>query len=240
MSKFSKKTIQVQGIETLLSEATELGLAHLDSHSTIEPTSIVEDSSSTTESTSTTEATPPNVSEPVAASNDLENATANGAVSSHFIDANDSTPVTTSPKSTPASTQLEQSNGRRQSSKLKPKRDAKSPASKASAAKANKTSNSNRSAREESKSADASDLRQFLQSAFEDKTLAESISEILDSATEPLGMNDLIAQMYDGLSDQNYKRARSSLANILSVGRSKGKWQSAGRGMYAGNAIATA
>lgn len=201
-----QKTMQLQGIEILLSEAAAAGLAP-DAHSTIELAFVAEDSSSS-----------------------------NGAALSRFIDATDSNTALASvavPSSPPTSTQPEPSDGRKQGRKSKPKRDAKtSTASKASAAKAKRASNVN-------KSVEPDDLQQFLQSTFQDKTLTESISEILDQATEPLSMSDLIAEMYDGLSNANYKRARNSLANVLSVGRSKGKWQSTGRGMYASNAVVT-
>jgi hypothetical protein len=42
--------------------------------------------------------------------------------------------------------------------------------------------------------------------------------------------------LYEGLSTEDYQRAKHSLANILSVGKSKGTWQSVGRGRYTGNA----
>jgi hypothetical protein len=65
------------------------------------------------------------------------------------------------------------------------------------------------------------------------------VGDILNNASAPLSTDEVMAELYDGLSKEDYNRAKNSLANILSVGRSKGTWKSTGRGRYAGNAVAT-
>lgn len=75
---------------------------------------------------------------------------------------------------------------------------------------------------------------------FQGKTFTDSVAQILENAPKPLHLNELLAQMYEGLSDQDYERAKISLASVLSVGKKEGKWQNLGQGMYAGNAVATA
>ena len=80
-------------------------------------------------------------------------------------------------------------------------------------------------------------LKPFLQSAFQNQPLNESIAQVLNDATEPLSTDDLMVELYEGLSSEDYQRAKRSLTNILSTGRSKGKWRSTGRGLYASNAV---
>lgn len=79
-------------------------------------------------------------------------------------------------------------------------------------------------------------LKPFLQSAFQNQPLNESIAQVLSQAKESLSTDDLMVELYDGLSSEDYQRAKRSLTNILSTGRSKGKWRSTGRGLYASNA----
>jgi hypothetical protein len=78
-------------------------------------------------------------------------------------------------------------------------------------------------------------LKPFLQSAFQNQSLSDSIIQVLSQAKEPLSTDDLMVELYEGLSSEDYNRAKRSLTNILSTGRSKGKWQSTGRGLYASN-----
>ena len=79
-------------------------------------------------------------------------------------------------------------------------------------------------------------LSSFLQSAFQNQPLSDSITQVLSNAAEPLSTDNLMVELYEGLSSEDYNRAKRSLTNILSTGRSKGKWRSTGRGLYASNA----
>jgi hypothetical protein len=81
-------------------------------------------------------------------------------------------------------------------------------------------------------------LRPFLQAAFQNQSLSDSIVQVLSNSAEPLSADNLMVELYEGLSSEDYKRAKRSLTNILSTGRSKGKWRSAERGLYTNNASA--
>jgi hypothetical protein len=94
---------------------------------------------------------------------------------------------------------------------------------------------SNTKTKKSNVSTEASDLRQFLQAEFREQTLVESIAQVLEDALEPLGADDIMAELYEDLSDEDYRRAKRSLTNILSLGKTRGKWQSAARGLYRGN-----
>ena len=105
-------------------------------------------------------------------------------------------------------------------SPAKSKRSAAKPASQAKASES---------------AAEPNALKPFLQSAFQNQPLSDSIAQVLSNATEPLSTDNLMVELYDGLSSEDYKRAKRSLTNILSTGRSKGKWRSAERGLYTSN-----
>lgn len=83
------------------------------------------------------------------------------------------------------------------------------------------------------------ELRQFLQPQFRDTPLSEAIIQVLGKAAEPLSPDNIASELYEGLSTEDYGRAKRSLVSVLSLGRSKGKWQSPGRGLYE-SAAATA
>jgi hypothetical protein len=83
-------------------------------------------------------------------------------------------------------------------------------------------------------------LRPFLQAAFQNQSLSDSIVQVLTNAAEPLSADNLMVELYEGLSSEDYKRAKRSLTNILSTGRSKGKWRSAERGLYTNNEATSA
>jgi len=187
-----QKTIQLQGVETLLAEATKLELA-LNTDGAAE----VEDTFPTSKEALSTDLIA-SVIEPAAVS---------------------------------ASVQPQQDNEPKQPNQSKTQKAKPSAASKASA-ESKATMNT-------AKSTKTIDLRLLLRPVFAGKTFTDAVSEILDPATQPLHLNDLIDQMYDALSDKDYKRAKVSLANVLSVGTGKGRWKNIDRGMYASNAVVT-
>ncbi|MBF2027967.1 MAG: hypothetical protein IGS48_14585 [Oscillatoriales cyanobacterium C42_A2020_001] len=211
-----QKTTQLQGIETLLAEAVELGLLAPNAVSTIETTSTVEAA--------------PMITAPVNSADDLAIAsTLNGdALSNHLVELMPTTDAESS------RSPQKQGNGRKQKTALKTKTSTKQPASKSSGTRTKKTSTSAKSAAKANQSS-LVDLRQLLKPEFQGKTFTDTVSEILDSAPEPLHLNDLLAEMYEDLSDQNFRRAKVSLANVLSVGTKKGNWKSLGKGLYTGN-----
>jgi len=83
-----------------------------------------------------------------------------------------------------------------------------------------------------SKSAEGRKLNQFLNPEFRDIGLVASIAQILTSSPEPLEIETIMATLYGSLLISDYIRAKRSVTNILSQGKSKGTWQSVGRGLY--------
>lgn len=111
-------------------------------------------------------------------------------------------------------------------------------ASKTSTAKAKQPKPSMPPASKVNQRGKASNLQPFLKSQWRDQALTAAVGDILNRAAAPLSTDAVMAALYDGLPTAAYDRAKHSLANTLSVGRSKGAWQSIGRGRYAGNAPA--
>jgi hypothetical protein len=208
-----QKTTQIQGIETLLSEALALGLVtETDSIPDVTPESVVELASAielaAAESGGTESSAEP---EPVAAAIAALPAKKT-STKQRGSQGKASSAKTPSPKPS-ATTQT--------TTAKKPPKPATPPNGKTN--QRGKTSN----------------LQRFLKNQWRDKALTESVGDILNSASAPLSTDEVMAELYDGLSKEDYNRAKNSLANILSVGRSKGTWKSTGRGRYAGNAVAT-
>jgi hypothetical protein len=208
-----QKTTQIQGIETLLSEASTLGLVtpEADSIPDVTPESVEELASAielaAAESGSTASSDAP---EPVAAAIAALPAKKT-STKQRGSQGKANSAKTPSPKPS-ATTQT--------TTAKKPPKPATPPADKTN--QRGKTSN----------------LQRFLKSQWRDKALTESVGDILNNASAPLSTDEVMAELYDGLSKEDYNRAKNSLANILSVGRSKGTWKSTGRGRYAGNAVA--
>lgn len=212
-----QKTLQLQGIETLLTEAVGLGLAP---HTTSTKTPIANISEV---SAAVTEAVLSSVSQATAALPDQ----------APLAVENGNNPTV---NATAATSALPKRGKQRQSDKpSKSTRDAKaSTARQPSTAKAEKPARSIASASDTSQ-ASSSGFQSFLQPDFKDKSMTDAVGEILESAAEPLNTDAIMTELYQGLSGDSYQRAKSSLSNILSVGKTKGKWKSPARGMYIGN-----
>lgn len=209
-----QKTTQLQGIETLLAEAVSLGLLTSDAVSTVEATSTVGTTSIVT--------TPLNTSDSLAIASTL-----NGdAVSNHFTEPTPTVDLELPPAQ-------KQKSGGRQKNPSKAKTTTKQPASKTRNTKSKKPNTAVKPTKKGGQSSSI-DLRQLLRTEFQGKTFTDAVSEILESTSEPLHLNDLLAEMYEDLSDQDFKRAKVSLANVLSVGTKKGNWKSLGKGLYTG------
>lgn len=208
-----QKTIQLQSIETLLSEAAELGLTPPDA--SVKPTA--------------TEAKPPAVADDVT-SNGNNSDVLRGDLKAPAA-ADKAIPLSESVESAPAEpASAPQSSKQRKSSNAKTKRPLKS---------ASKRTAPPKSAKHRQPS-ENSEFRSFVQREFQDKSITESVGEIIDRAPAPIGAKDVMAQLYKGLSEEDYQRAKNSVTNVLSVGKSKGRWLSPGRGLYASHAVATA
>ncbi len=209
-----QKTTQLQGIETLLSEALALGLIDSKALSVTKPSSAPTD--------------------------DFAPAVANGsraAVIPSIAPSTITTPTTPAPST-------RQKRGSQSPKAAKAPRGSKPSAAKSSVPSKTSTAPTKQSSRStaatsKARSSKSVGLQQFLQKPYRDKSLTDSVSQILALTSKPLSADDIMAKLYDGLSSGDYKRAKNSVTNILSVGRSKGKWKSTSRGLYAGNAVAS-
>jgi hypothetical protein len=217
-----QKTVQLQGIETLLSEALARGLMLTDAASV-----------STHSSLAANPSIPMDTADIATGESDLDLPTAanGGTASSESSDG-----VTAAIAALPDKTPLKSRGGKVKSAQTKTPRSSKS--GKTPKASAAQTKRSPSSVSSGSRTGKTSELNQFLRGQFRGKVLIESVSEILDRASTPLNTDEIMAELYEGLSTEDYQRAKHSLANILSVGKSKGAWQSAGRGRYTGKARA--
>jgi len=216
-----QKTVQFQGIETLLSEALVRELLPTEADSVLIPLSTAVPST-------------PMVTADVATGEsnlDLPAAANGGTASNESSDG-----VTAAIAALPDKTPLKSRGGKVKSAQMKTSRNPKS--GKTPKASAAKTKRSPSSVSKASRTGKTSELNQFLRGQFRGKVLIESVSEILDRASAPLNTDEIMAELYEDLSTEDYQRAKHSLANILSIGKSKGTWQSAGRGRYTGKARA--
>jgi hypothetical protein len=211
--QLQQKTSQLQGIEAILSEAVLLGL--IDAEAT--PSTPNPDANRITISL------PSNLISIAPQSIELTDSINLGITNSAVLASSAS--VAASEPSAPPTIQPKSTQPR------KPKTNKK-----ASSKKQSNTKTSNTKTKKSNVSTEASDLRQFLQAEFREQTLVESIAQVLEDAPEPLGADDIMAELYEDLSDEDYRRAKRSLTNILSLGKTRGKWQSAARGLYRGNA----
>ncbi|XGW00804.1 MAG: hypothetical protein ACAF41_34465 (plasmid) [Leptolyngbya sp. BL-A-14] len=211
-AQVQQKTVQLQGIETLLSEADTLGLVVAAPYSTPTPN------------------TPEGASELLP----TETGSPLSVIATESVAAVIAAPTPKKPSKQPSRQQ-------RNVASAKASRDSKPvAATKTSTAKAKPPKPATPPARNANQRGQASPLQPFLKSQWRDKALTAAVSDILAQAEVPLSTDAVMAALYDGLPTAAYDRAKHSLANTLSVGRSKGLWQSAGRGLYAAQAATTA
>lgn len=208
-----QKSIQLQGIETLLGEARAIGLAV--------------ESPAAQESEKQQSPTEPQSIDTVALKALLNNSQNLLSVSDVDEDTDDADEAMSSPAPT-ADSPKKQTKNAKQPSKAASKRSTSAKKPKSSSKPKAKGNGSTKGV----------DLRELLQPTFQDMTFGDAVSEILEQANQPLHLDDLIDKMYKELSDQDYQRAKGSLANVLSVGTGKGRWKNVSKGMYASNAIA--
>jgi hypothetical protein len=212
--------MQLQGIETLLSEALAQELL---------PTEA--DSVSTHSFLAAAPSTPMVTADVATGESDLDIPTAaNGGTASSESSDGGTAAIAALPNQMPSKSR----GGKVKSAQTKTPRSSKS--GKIPKASAAQTKRSPSSVSKASRTGKSSELNQFLRGQFRGKVLIESVSEILDRASAPLNTDEIMAELYEDLSTEDYQRAKHSLANILSMGKSKGAWQSAGRGRYTGKA----
>lgn len=206
-----QKTIQLQGIDTLLAEAAAPKSKSNSSGSASDDLPAKAESS-------TLEPLDPAETEDVLERVALSNGDASSVAQISNVDPT-SSPI--APLGSPKSLR----DARTVTGKPKA---AKAPKQPRSAAKANSQSSSS--------SRNNQDLRKLLVKKFQGKNLTDAVAQILKGADKPLHLDDLLMEMYGKLSESDFKRAKVSLANVLSVGKKDGKWQNLGEGLYAANA----
>jgi len=227
-----QKTVQLQGIETLLSEAVALGLPVSDAlatESASEAPSPISDDTDLDDSDA----------------NDLDSdevesdhAYNNGAASPHLeadystVSASAATPTSSTASKSAKSTSKQSSPRKKGDAKVK-----QSSTRKPGKTQAKKTASPTIGSKSRTSSG-LVELRELLVPKFQGRTLTDVVSQVLESANKPVHLNDLLTEMYGDLSDRDLKRAKVSLANVLSVGKKENKWQNLGQGMYAANSVA--
>jgi hypothetical protein len=208
-----QKTMQFQGIEALLAEATAKELAKQ------EPSSTATRDAASLNLLGTIAPPPPADESQLPATNGaIAAAPADGVTTATQVQKTVKTPTAAKAKSSSkAATASKGSTTTKKKTPANPKAKAKKPST-----------------------AKGSELRKLLQPQFQDKTFGDAVSEILEQANQPLHIDELIDALYGELSDRDYERAKVSLANVLSVGSGKGRWRNVSKGMYAGNTVAAA
>lgn len=226
-AQVQQKMLQLQGIETLLLEALGLGLTTAATHITPEETATV--------------AVPIRHVEAPTITTDESALTLSATADGNTLPMAETQPATTAIAALSNEEPSKQSRGQHGKAVAdKTPRSAKASATtKPSNTKAKQPASSRLPARKANQRGKASNLQPFLKAQFRDQALTEAVGEILSRASAPLSTDEVMAALYDGLPQVAYDRAKHSLANTLSVGRSKGSWQSTGRGRYASNAVTT-
>lgn len=223
-----QKTAQLQSIETLLSEAEALGLVTADTHPILGAASAI--AAPSAPGVTTTGAPHESGLELPATENESTSPVATTEAVAVEIAA-----LPSKKPSKPSRGQHEKVDPAKMLSGSKPLATNKT-----STARAKQPKPSTPTASKAHQRGKASNLQQFLKRSFRDQALTEAVSNILNRAAVPLNTDEVMVALYDELPKADYDRAKHSLANILSVGKSKGAWKSTGRGHYASNAVTTA
>jgi hypothetical protein len=214
--QMQQKTMQLQGIETLLAEALTLGSLETEAGTIATPVS------------SDAQTTPEPVTAPVAPAQ-AEPAGANDADA--IADASEEAPAKASasapdPVATPQAAPGEKT-------AAKPSAKAKSQKSSSAQVTTKKKPGAKSPSRPKaSKAQPQTKSRALLRSEFADVPLADAVVQVLTQAAEPLHLDQLVSEMYEDVSGEDLKRVKASLSNVLYKGKRSGKWRNVGNGVY--------
>ncbi|NEQ48368.1 MAG: hypothetical protein F6K00_34495 [Leptolyngbya sp. SIOISBB] len=217
-----QKTVQLQGIETLLTEASMLG--HLETNTDMVAAPDTPDVQTTPEPTmepAAAETAAPPQAEP-AGTNDVE----------ADVDASEGVPAQES-ASSPAEIAAPPATAQGKKTASKPSAKAKSPKSssvKATTKKQPSTKTQSRSKARKTRAQPKS--RALLRPEFADTSLTDAVTQVLTQAAEPLHLDQLVSELYEDISGEDLKRIKKALANVLSEGKKTGKWRNVGNGVY--------
>jgi hypothetical protein len=220
--QMQQKTMQLQGIETLLAEASMLSPLETDVGTIAAPASS--DAQTTTEpvtAPAAAEAVAPTQAEP----SRTDDADAIAA-------ASEAVPAKASASSPDAIAAPPQA---AQGEKTAAKPSAKAKPQKSSSAKATtktKPGVKSPSRPKASKAQPQTKSRALLRSEFADVPLADAVVQVLTQAAEPLHLDQLVSEMYEDVSGEDLKRVKASLSNVLYKGKRSGKWRNVGNGVY--------
>ena len=207
-----QKTMQLQGIETLLAEASTLANLETDAGMVAAPTS------------SDTQTTPEPTTEPAAAVA-LTQAEPSGA--------DDAEAIAEASEAVPAQAAVPLDAAQSKQTASEPSTKAKSQqSSSAKAATKKKSSVKSQSRPKASKAQAQPKSRALLRSEFADVSLTEAVTQVLTQAADPLHLDQLVSEMYEDISGEDLRRVKGALANVLSKGKKSGKWQNVGNGVY--------
>lgn len=82
-------------------------------------------------------------------------------------------------------------------------------------------------------------LRERLVPKYAGQSLTNVVAQILAAAKEPLHLDEIVTEMYGNLTDEDFQQAKVSLTKVLSVGKQEGKWHGMGDGLYRSNKVVT-
>ena len=217
-----QKTVQLQGIETLLSEASMLEHLETDADRVVAPAaSDVQTTPEPTTEPAAAETVVPTQAEP-AGTNDVEADVA----ASEGVPAQESASSPAEVAAPPATAQGEKTAS-------KPSAKAKSPKSSSAKATAKKQSNAKTQSRSKARKTKAQPKsRTLLRPKFADTSLTDAVTQVLTQAAEPLHLDQLVSELYEDVSEEDVKRLKKALANVLSEGKKTGKWRNVGNGVY--------
>jgi hypothetical protein len=223
--QIQQKTMQLQGIETLLAEA--LTLSHLETDAGMSATPDASDVK--TAQTTKASAPAPAAAEAVAPT-EAKPSGANGTGAIADASEQVSTQASASPPAPVAAT-----SETAQSEKTAPKPSAKAKSQKSSSAKATtkkKPAAKTQSRSKASKAQAQPKSRALLRPEFADETLTDAVTQVLTQAGEPTHIDQLVSELYENVSGEDLKRIKGALANVLSKGKRSGKWRNVGNGVY--------
>lgn len=229
-----QKTTQLDGIETLLSEAAALGLLSAEAASTkvSKPKAAPAPETNGTAEAAALLANLPSISTkdvtPAAQATDLG---APAGVASAVAPAPTRKTSSTQKKAKATKTQKKKPAAAKSVSAVKGKPGK--PTTKPAAAKPAAAKPATPAVANGSKSPGSAGSQLLFKSEFRDVPVIDAVGEILKRAKTAVSADDVIDQLYEGVPDKDYKRIKHSISNVLSLGKSKKRWKSTGRGMYA-------
>ena len=199
-----QKTMQLQGIETLLTEASMLGLLETEADPVAAP--AASDAQTTSEPSET---------------NDIEAAAASEDVPAKEF-ASSPAQIAAPPATTPG-----------EKTAAKPSAKTKSPKSSSSKATTKKPPSAQTQSRSKARKTQTQPKsRALIRPEFADTALTDAVTQVLTQTAQPLHLDQLVSELYEDVSGEDLQRIKKALANVLSKGKKTGKWRNIGHGVY--------